>query len=52
MNTEASQVWINAEQSYTEKVSRIENEVIASLREKLKSVQNTREMLRVFAKFK
>lgn len=49
---DGNEVWITAERMYTEKVSRIENEIITSLKEKLKSVQNTKEMLRVFAKFK
>lgn len=49
--TEGTHVWRTAEDSYKERVSRVENQIIALLRDRLGAARNTRELLRVFSRF-
>lgn len=52
LSNDGTDAWVVSEKAYNEKVSRVENEIIINLRNKLDVVKNTKEMLRVFAKFK
>lgn len=40
-----------AEQAYNERVARVENQIIARLRDRLGTARNANEMFRVFSKF-
>lgn len=40
-----------AESSYDERISRVENQIILKLREKLATARNAHEMFRIFSKF-
>lgn len=40
-----------AENAYNERVSRVENQIIARLRDRLGTARNANEMFRVFSKF-
>ncbi|RMZ84735.1 hypothetical protein DV737_g982, partial [Chaetothyriales sp. CBS 132003] len=44
-------IWIQAELQYTERTSRIENSIIARLRDRLATAKTASGMFRVFAKF-
>ena len=46
-----TQLWAQAEQQYTERTSRVENSIIARLRDRLATAKTANEMFRVFAKF-
>ncbi|KAJ9300682.1 hypothetical protein DTO271G3_1846 [Paecilomyces variotii] len=46
-----TQIWIQAEISYNERTSRVENSIIARLRDRLATAKNANEMFRVFSKF-
>ncbi|RKP02777.1 hypothetical protein CXG81DRAFT_10371 [Caulochytrium protostelioides] len=48
---EATEAWNVAEQAYNERVSRVENHIIALLRDRLGAARNAMEMFRVFRKF-
>ncbi|KNE70419.1 hypothetical protein AMAG_14553, partial [Allomyces macrogynus ATCC 38327] len=48
---EGTEIWSSAEESYNERVGRVENIIIATLRDKLGSAKNANEMFRVFSKF-
>ncbi|PLW56951.1 hypothetical protein PCANC_02857 [Puccinia coronata f. sp. avenae] len=48
---EGTQIWTTAEAAYNERVSRVENQIIARLRARLGSARNATEMFRVFSKF-
>ena len=52
LTNDGTDAWVVAEKAYNEKVSRVENEIIINLRDKLDLVKNTKDMLRVFSKFK
>jgi dynein heavy chain 1 len=49
--TEGTHLWRTAEDGYKERVSRVENQIIALLRDRLGAARNTRELLRVFSRF-
>jgi len=49
--TEGTEIWVTAEVSYNERVSRVENQIIARLRDRLGIAKNANEMFRVFSKF-
>jgi len=42
---------MQAENSYNERVSRVENQIVASLRDRLGTCKNANEMFRVLSKF-
>lgn len=42
---------MQAENVYNERVSRVENQIIARLRDRLGTAKNANEMFRVFSKF-
>ncbi|KAG0320600.1 hypothetical protein BGZ99_004425, partial [Dissophora globulifera] len=48
---EGTEIWVAAEVSYNERVSRVENQIIARLRDRLGIAKNANEMFRVFSKF-
>src|SRR5260221_13300151 len=49
--TEGTEIWVTAENAYNERVSRVENQIIARLRDRLGTARNANEMFRVFSKF-
>ncbi|EAW13048.1 dynein heavy chain [Aspergillus clavatus NRRL 1] len=48
---EGTQQWIKEEIAYNERTSRVENSIIARLRDRLATAKNANEMFRVFSKF-
>lgn len=48
---EGTEIWVAAENAYNERVSRVENQIIARLRDRLGTARNANEMFRVFSKF-
>lgn len=46
-----TEIWITAEAAYNERVSRVENQIIGRLRDRLARARNANEMFRVFSKF-
>ncbi|KAJ5558498.1 hypothetical protein N7461_002470 [Penicillium sp. DV-2018c] len=46
-----SLIWEQAELAYSERTSRVENSIIARLRDRLATAKNANEMFRVFSKF-
>ncbi|KAJ1937285.1 dynein heavy chain, partial [Linderina pennispora] len=48
---EGAELWERAETSYNERVARVENQIIARLRDRLATARNASEMFRVFSKF-
>ncbi|KAF8919991.1 dynein heavy chain [Mucidula mucida] len=51
VSTEGTEIWVAAENAYNERVSRVENQIIARLRDRLGTARNANEMFRVFSKF-
>lgn len=51
VSEEGTQQWIQAEITYNERTSRVENSIIARLRDRLATAKNANEMFRVFSKF-
>ncbi|KAI1790505.1 dynein heavy chain [Ganoderma leucocontextum] len=51
VSTEGSEIWVAAENAYNERVARVENQIIARLRDRLGTARNANEMFRVFSKF-
>lgn len=48
---EGTQIWEQAETTYNERTARVENSIIARLRDRLATAKNANEMFRVFSKF-
>ncbi|KAL1836345.1 hypothetical protein VTJ49DRAFT_5263 [Mycothermus thermophilus] len=48
---EGTQKWARAENMYNERTARVENSIIARLRDRLATAKNANEMFRVFSKF-
>lgn len=48
MSLEGNEIWVTAE---NERVARVENQIIARLRDRLGTARNANEMFRVFSKF-
>jgi len=48
---EGTQRWVQAETQYNERTSRVENSIIARLRDRLATASTANEMFRVFSKF-
>ena len=48
---EGTEIRVTAENAYTERVSQVENQIIARLRDRLGTARNANEMFRVFSKF-
>ena len=46
-----TELWVQAELQYTERTSRVENSIVARLRDRLATAKTANEMFRVFAKF-
>ncbi|TPX36351.1 hypothetical protein SmJEL517_g01576 [Synchytrium microbalum] len=51
VSTDGTQLWVVAENSYNERVARVENHIIAKLRDRLATAKTAQEMFRVFSKF-
>ncbi|KAL4887486.1 dynein heavy chain, N-terminal region 1-domain-containing protein [Aspergillus karnatakaensis] len=51
VSAEGTQSWIQEEIAYNERTSRVENSIIARLRDRLATAKNANEMFRVFSKF-
>ncbi|KAF9438119.1 hypothetical protein BGZ76_009650 [Entomortierella beljakovae] len=51
VSAEGTEMWVAAEVLYNERVSRVENQIIAQLRDRLGIAKNANEMFRVFSKF-
>ncbi|KAA8652525.1 dynein heavy chain [Aspergillus tanneri] len=51
VSPEGTQMWIQEEIAYNERTSRVENSIIARLRDRLATAKNANEMFRVFSKF-
>ncbi|KAK3491873.1 cytoplasmic dynein heavy chain [Neurospora crassa] len=48
---EGTEKWVRAENIYNERTARVENSIIARLRDRLATAKNANEMFRVFSKF-
>ncbi|KAI0132222.1 dynein heavy chain, N-terminal region 1-domain-containing protein [Xylariales sp. AK1849] len=48
---EGTQRWVKAENTYNERTTRVENSIIARLRDRLATAKNANEMFRVFSQF-
>lgn len=51
VSLEGGEIWVAAESAYNERVARVENQIIARLRDRLATARNANEMFRVFSKF-
>ncbi|EJT78073.1 dynein heavy chain [Gaeumannomyces tritici R3-111a-1] len=51
VSSEGTARWVRAENVYNERTSRVENSIIAKLRDRLATAKNANEMFRVFSKF-
>lgn len=51
VSEEGTQIWVQAESTYHERTSRVENSIIARLRDRLATAKTANEMFRVFSKF-
>ena len=51
VSQEGTQIWVQAEATYNERTSRVENSIIARLRDRLAIAKTANEMFRVFSKF-
>ena len=51
VSQEGTQIWVQAEMIYNERTSRVENSIIARLRDRLATAKTANEMFRVFSKF-
>ncbi|KAI9339082.1 dynein heavy chain [Obelidium mucronatum] len=51
VSPEGKDLWIEAINNYNDLISRVENQIIARLRDRLGSAKNANEMFRVFSKF-
>ncbi|KAL9059033.1 MAG: hypothetical protein Q9162_001421 [Coniocarpon cinnabarinum] len=51
VSEEGTMVWDRAETAYNERTARVENSIIARLRDRLATAKNANEMFRVFSKF-
>ena len=51
VSEEGTQIWVQAESTYNERTSRVENSIIAHLRDRLATAKGATEMFRVFSKF-
>ncbi|GAA97827.1 uncharacterized protein L969DRAFT_96169 [Mixia osmundae IAM 14324] len=51
ISPEGTDIWISAEAAYNEQVSRVENSIIAKLRDRLGQTRNANQMFRIFKSF-
>ncbi|KAK9422351.1 putative Dynein heavy chain [Seiridium unicorne] len=51
VSEEGTQRWARAENTYNERTTRVENSIIAKLRDRLATAKNANEMFRVFSQF-
>lgn len=51
VSPEGTRIWVQAEETYNERTSRVENSIIARLRDRLATAKTANEMFRVFSKF-
>lgn len=50
-SSEGTEIWVQAELTYNERTARVENSIIARLRDRLATAKTANEMFRVFSKF-
>ena len=50
-SAEDTERWVTAENTYNERVSRVKNQIIARLQDRLGTARNANEMFRVFSNF-
>ncbi|KAI8873838.1 hypothetical protein GQ42DRAFT_152391 [Ramicandelaber brevisporus] len=50
-SAEGTAIWVASDSAYSERIGRIENQIIALLRDRLATAKNANEMFRVFSKF-
>ncbi|KAL9078918.1 MAG: hypothetical protein Q9157_002174 [Trypethelium eluteriae] len=51
VSPEGTRIWVHAESLYSDRTSRVENSIIARLRDRLATAKTANEMFRVFSKF-
>ncbi|KAI9703864.1 MAG: hypothetical protein M1836_007636 [Candelina mexicana] len=51
VSAEGTHIWVQAEITYNERTARVENSIIARLRDRLATAKSANEMFRVFSKF-
>lgn len=51
VSPDGTQIWVQAEMIYNERTSRVENSIIARLRDRLATAKTANQMFRVFSKF-
>ncbi|KAG8527498.1 uncharacterized protein KY384_007650 [Bacidia gigantensis] len=51
VSPKGTDIWAQAESTYNERTSRVENSIIARLRDRLATAKNANEMFRIFSKF-
>lgn len=51
VSEEGTRIWVQAENTYNERTARVENSIIARLRDRLAVAKGANEMFRVFSKF-
>ena len=51
VSPEGTQIWVQAESTYHERTSRVENSIISRLRDRLATAKTANEMFRVFSQF-
>ncbi|MCJ1268673.1 hypothetical protein MMC22_008561 [Lobaria immixta] len=51
VSEEGTEIWVQAEITYNERTSRVENSIIARLKDRLATAKTANEMFRVFSKF-
>ncbi|KAI9821833.1 MAG: hypothetical protein M1827_002415 [Pycnora praestabilis] len=51
VSAEGTQIWVQAESTYNERTARVENSIIARLKDRLATAKTANEMFRVFSKF-
>jgi len=51
ISPEGTNLWVEAEARYNEKIARVETQIISHLRDKLATCRNANEMFRVFSQF-
>ncbi|OZJ04271.1 hypothetical protein BZG36_02479 [Bifiguratus adelaidae] len=51
VSPEGTEIWVDKEANYNDRVARVENQIIARLRDRLGTARNASEMFRVFSKF-
>ncbi|KZT56001.1 hypothetical protein CALCODRAFT_333270 [Calocera cornea HHB12733] len=51
VSPEGTEIWVQAETTYNERIARVENQIISRMRDRLGMARNASEMFRAFSKF-